>query len=480
MFGVGQSWGSGPEFRSLISTAFTKFRSVAGGQGKGLVAEFARSDSGNVAIIFGLTIAIIFGAVGGAIDYGRWLTARTQTQNAVDAAVLAAGRVLQSSGGNTDAALEAARTYYRRLKPDVTIDENIDFTLTDNGAAIEAVTHSIVETPFLSAVGIKSMPVHTSAKAVLAVGGNSETNLEVSMMLDITGSMSGSKIKDLKLAAKDLINIVVWENQTEFTSRVAIAPFAPRVNVGSYVSTLTGLSATKRIDKKDRKLIQCVTERTGNAAYTDDAPASGKYLSAYRGNTGNTASQDNNNYSSDGNCSDPSSGEMIVPLTSDKDLLKSKIDALSAGGATAGQLGTAFAWYLISPKWANIWPAESRPAPYSEMHELNDYGEPKLRKIAILMTDGVYNTYLGTQYSDNSSTAKTISNNSVQICSNMKAAGITVYTVGFDLGGNQLAIKTLRDCATSEEHFYNTDTGDQLRQAFRDIALKISRLRLAM
>lgn len=71
MFGVGQYWGSGPEFRSLLSTAFTKFRSVAGGRGRGLVAEFARSESGNVAIIFGLTIAIIFGAVGGAIDYGR-------------------------------------------------------------------------------------------------------------------------------------------------------------------------------------------------------------------------------------------------------------------------------------------------------------------------------------------------------------------------------------------------------------------------
>ena len=366
------------------------------------------------------------------------------------------------------------------MKPDATNDESVDFELADDGSAIEASTIGNVTTPFLSAVGIKSMPIRTSAKSVLAVGGNAETSLEVSMMLDITGSMYGSKIEDLKLAAKDLINIVVWENQAEHTSRVAIAPFAPRVNVGSYITMLTGLPSSLQVKNRTLAPIQCVTERTGAYAFTDDAPASGKYLSAYRGNTGDAAIEDQNNYSNSGSCSDPSSSEMIVPLTNDKQLLMSRIDALSAGGATAGQRGTVFTWYLLSPKWDNIWPAESRPAPYSELSVIGKSGEPVLRKIAILMTDGVYNTMGGTQYSDTSSTARTISNNSIQICDNMKTTGVTVYSVGFALGGNSLAINTLRECASSDEHFYNTDTGDQLRQAFRDIALKISRLRLAM
>ena len=480
MFGSGQNSRSGRDFIKLTRLFENGPSRSPGRRGGGVFSAFISSESGNIAMIFGLTIAVIFGAVGGAIDYGRWLTARTQTQNAVDAAVLAAGRVLQASGGNTEAALQAARTYYEEMKPDATNDESVHFELADDGSAIVASTVGNVTTPFLSAVGIKSMPVHTSAKAVLAVGGNAETNLEISMMLDITGSMSGSKIQDLKLAAKDLINIVVWANQDEYTSRVAIAPFAPRVNVGDYVSALTGLPASKRINKKDYKPIECVTERTGAYAFTDDAPASGRYLGAYEGNTGNTAINDEDNYSRNGSCSSPSSSEMILPLTNDKSALLSKINSLSASGSTAGQLGTAFAWYLISPKWANIWPAESRPAPYSDLNVLNSNGEPKLRKIAILMTDGVYNTRGGKQYSDNSSTAVDISNDSIAICNNMKAAGITVYTVGFDLGRNQLAIKTLSECASSDEHFYNTDTGDQLRQAFRDIALKISRLRLAM
>lgn len=450
------------------------------GRSRQLADAFARSQSGNVAMIFGLTMTVVFGAAGGAVDYGRWVAARTQTQNALDAAVLAGGRVLQSSGGDTDAAIAAARVYFDQMKPESLSSSTADFVLADDGAAIEASTAASIATPFLSAVGVQSLPIHTSAKAVVAIGGNAETSLEISMMLDITGSMSGGKLDDLKLAAKDLVNIVVWDNQGEHTSRVAIAPFAPRVNVGSYISALTGLPSSKDFDQRALMPIECVTERTGASAFTDDAPESGRYLSAYNGNTGVSATDDEGNYSSSGSCSTPSSSETILPLTSDRALLHERIDDLAADGGTAGQLGTAFAWYLISPSWADIWPAESRPAPYSDLTAVGPSGEPKLQKIAILMSDGVYNTLGGKQYGDTSSTAFTISGNAVRICDNMKAAGITVYAVGFDLGDSDLAIETLSECASSGAHFYNTATGDQLRQAFRDIAMKISRLRLAM
>ena len=36
----------------------------------------------------------------------------------------------------------------------------------------------------------------------------------------------------------------------------------------------------------------------------------------------------------------------------------------------------------------------------------------------------------------------------------------------------------LSKCATSTDHNYSADNGDQLKQAFRDIALKIAFLRL--
>jgi von Willebrand factor type A domain len=164
----------------------------------------------------------------------------------------------------------------------------------------------------------------------------------------------------------------------------------------------------------------------------------------------------------------------IVPLTSDRTKLKNAIDAFTVSGSTAGHLGTAFAWYLLSPNWSNVWPAESKPALY---------GTPKLKKIAILMTDGEYNTLLGEQYSDGSSQATTALSNAKSLCSGMKLKllpidpNIEIYTVGFKL--NTSASKAmLKNCATSEDHYYETTSGDGLKSAFRDIALKISRLRL--
>ena len=58
-----------------------------------------------------MTIAIVT-LVGGAVDYGRWLNARNQTQTAIDSALLAAGRTAQTSNGNETASLAAANTYY--------------------------------------------------------------------------------------------------------------------------------------------------------------------------------------------------------------------------------------------------------------------------------------------------------------------------------------------------------------------------------
>jgi hypothetical protein len=154
----------------------------------------------------------------------------------------------------------------------------------------------------------------------------------------------------------------------------------------------------------------------------------------------------------------------ILPLTNDKDALTAKIDTFVANGYTAGHIGTAFAWYMLSPEWSGIWPENSQPASYSDA---------ATKKIAILMTDGEYNTqYNGTGYG-------TPSEQAVQLCANMKAKGIEVYTVGFDLGGNETATSTLASCATDASYAYVAADGNELKQAFRDIAIKLSNLYLS-
>jgi hypothetical protein len=64
------------------------------------------------------------------------------------------------------------------------------------------------------------------------------------------------------------------------------------------------------------------------------------------------------------------------------------------------------------------------------------------------------------------------------LCANMKNnLGITVYTVGFDVGGaDSSASQLLSQCATDPGKYYDAQDEDELQQAFRDIALKLSSL----
>jgi hypothetical protein len=225
---------------------------------------------------------------------------------------------------------------------------------------------------------------------------------------------------------------------------------------------------------KTHQLSDCVSERTGAEVYTDAAPST-----AYVGR----------NYPPTGN---PCPSDTILPLSSDKDLLKGRINALQASGSTAGQIGTAWGWYMLSPNFGYLWPAASRPAPYSDLATLDAWGRPVLQKIVVLMTDGEFNTsYCNGVISRDSpsgsgSAADHINcdapngnpiSQTLSLCGNMKGAGVTVYTVGFGLS-EPSAINLMSSCATDSTHAYLATSGAELRGAFRDIASRIVSLKL--
>ncbi len=419
--------------------------------------RLARDKAGNVSMIFGLSVVTLFGMVGGSIDYARWYNVRNKVQAAMDSASLAGGRTLQiTANGDTSAAITMAEQYFNQLKPTDLIGGSASFSVVESGTVMRGVVDFEVRSPFLALFGFPTLAARVNAETVIAAGGNAGSNLEVSVMLDTTGSMFGQKIQDLKEAATDLIDIAIWDDQSQYTSKIALAPFSSRVNVGSYLSQVTDVQEQRTFGSDTLKGITCVVERTGTNAFTDAKPVGADTLRAYSNDTGNTAKENRSNYSSSGDCKTSGWGGVeipeIMPLTSDKAALKARIGELPASGSTAGSLGTAWAWYLLSPRWDGIWQGENKPAPYSDITTLGPKGSPKLQKIAVIMTDGIYNTTGGHNYSDGSSQSVTISNNAVTICNNMKAEGIKVYAVGFHLGSSALAINTLKACASRGEN----------------------------
>lgn len=211
----------------------------------------------------------------------------------------------------------------------------------------------------------------------------------------------------------------------------------------------------------------CATERSTNA-YTDDAPST-TYLGF--------------DYTSNGDaCVD----QVIQPLTTNKTTLHALANSLTATGSTAGHLGLAWGWYMISPNFSYLWPTASQPAAYTGAN---------LIKAVILMTDGDFNSaYCNGVIAADSGSGSGSSSTHINcdatngsslsqagtLCANIKGMqNTTLYTVGFDLGSNTSALNFLQSCASDPSDFFRADTGTDLTNAFKSIAQNLNSLRLS-
>jgi Flp pilus assembly protein TadG len=212
----------------------------------------------------------------------------------------------------------------------------------------------------------------------------------------------------------------------------------------------------------------CVTERPGTAAFRDTSPATAPLTIHYDNPAANPCAN----------------VREIVPLTSNKSLLNARINSLFAGGSTSGHLGAAFGWYVLSPNFAHLFPPASRPA---------SYGRPRLFKVAVLMTDGQFNSSFcdgvisRISLAGSGSVADFINCDSpnggayaqaLALCSAMRSAGITIYTVGFEIGNIPNALVLMNQCASSPQHVFNASGSAALREVFIQIAQSIEEVRL--
>ena len=88
------------------------------GKPGGLLRRLRRDKAGSVGMLFGLVVIPLTAFVGLAVDFGRVYAVKSQTQSALDAAALAAGRVAQVDKIDTlNKASAAATAYFNKAKP---------------------------------------------------------------------------------------------------------------------------------------------------------------------------------------------------------------------------------------------------------------------------------------------------------------------------------------------------------------------------
>lgn len=216
---------------------------------------------------------------------------------------------------------------------------------------------------------------------------------------------------------------------------------------------------------RTHRISSCVTERTGAQAYTDAAPSTALV---------------GRNYPPGGYCL--SAG--IRPLSSDKAVLKSDIAGYVVEGSTAGQIGIGWGWYMVSPNFNYLWPSSGAGA----------YNTADTLKAVIIMTDGEFNTpYCSGVVSNDAGYGAVSASSRIDcaadngspfdqgraMCTAMKAQGVLVYTVGFQITAGGDAANMLEACASTPANFYLPASGGDLSEAFAAIGRDITQLRIS-
>lgn len=390
-----------------------------------------RLKSGNAAQFFAISLVPLLMAAGFGVDYNFAQNGKQKAQAALDAAILAGTRGLNMEEDDAQIRHQVEKIFRDRIdEAGLTVDcKTFDTEIDHKEHMVSAEVYCATKTSFGGILGLDRIGYWIDSAAMFGV-----QDTDVSFMFDVSGSMSGAKIASLKTAATEAVNILLPTSVPPSGGselRVALTSYSYAVNAGDYFEDVTGTppSGTNT----------CVQERAGTEAFTDAEPDIGAWIEAPATYCPTSTPQ---------------------PLTTSNATLVSKINALSTGGMTAGHQGIAWAWYLLSPEWSDIWPAGSDPLPYNH---------PDGQKIAVLMTDGAFNQF-HVQHQGNSR------QQAEELCDNMKDEDVIIYSVAFQAPASGQQI--LEYCATSTATYFDASNSSELIEAYQQIAQDIKRLHL--
>lgn len=403
----------------------------------------------SIGTTFGLTVVPMIMATGAAVDWSRAALVRADLQQAVDAAALVTAQAQAHGESDRGRLATIARKSFDANYHSATIAQvataDLTFTSEAGGFGVGLTATTAIETTLTRIAGVTRFDVAATAHAVL-----DKKDFEIAMMFDVTGSMADApkaggpaKITSLRTAAGDFVDTLMPRGGRFGAGKVRIAtvPFSQGVNAGAFAGSVSGGASGS-----------CVVEREGMGATDDLAPAAAPLVRP-----------------TDMACPK----NTIAPLSADRSTVLASVSGLSATGTTAGHIGTAWAWYTLSPKWNAVWPANAA-APAGA----------GVRKIAVLMTDGLYNTVYRSGRPAQDALARSQANaRAVSLCQGMRKAGIAVYAIGFDVTDPQVKA-TLSACASplsgGATAYFDATDGKALKAAYDEIARQIrDNLRLA-
>ncbi len=398
---------------------------------------------GSVAMTVAISMVVLIGFAGFAIDLERLWALKSRLQTSLDAAALLAAREISSSTMQAD----ATALFWANFLPGYSGSGNQPLGIVGStSATLSFATDSSTSTVTITATAI--MPVTfiavlPGAPSTLSVSDQASavptgSGLEVALVLDNTGSMNkndGSTdetaLQAEKSAVSDLMNILYGANNDTVTNLwVSVAPFAAEINVGNgtmqqgWLSPAMPTTAQYKGGTAQYSWAGCVMARWANDDDETDLPPTTKSFTAFFAD--NTYDQYGTDSGSSATCASgaaysnsicmgdndwqaPSSVDTgsnpavkghlllgpnqgcpaaILPLTASKNTVMTMVNALTASyNGTIIGLGMQAGWFTLSPNWRGSAGWGDSVLPHNYMTQ-SPAPSPPIQKVAILLSDG--------------------------------------------------------------------------------------------
>jgi len=471
------------------------------------VSGFQNSISGNVAMTFALSALPIFVVAGFAIDFERQFSMQHRVQVGLDAAALATTLRLNEVGGMEQEALNSvAQEFF-----DGNFPSHAELTLnpveaSTVGDEVMLSVRGTLDTTFMEIIGQKTMPVGASTGIVY----NIQRPVELALVLDTSESMAGSKLTALQDASRELIDILLPNEDdpsANEAAKMSVVPFndyvridtsyknagwirdtesyttesescstsnEARIEAGCYQEQYTCQKTSGSVEQgnQEQYTTTCTRwvcpegaepEKTCSTKYKYYEWQGCMLSRAYPYNTTDAsyATHPISGFQHTGNWCKNNVG-LSKEMTSNHADMDQIIGSLKAKRKT--YIPTGLIWGLRSL---------SSHAPFEGAEDYTSFAAEDGRKVLMLMSDGANTVSPKSSGKHNNSDTAKSNSYTEEICDEIKAQGIEVFTIAFELEDDDTK-DMLKDCATDESHYYDADNAAELSEAFvavgRDLA----------
>ncbi|MEL6646726.1 MAG: pilus assembly protein TadG-related protein [Pseudomonadota bacterium] len=345
------------------------------------VAAFRRDEDGGGSLFsFYVTIMLLMLA-GLGVDTMRQEMERTHLQATLDSAVLAGAGA--PTGSDKQDVKDIVEDYFAKHQMSSYLQEididgqgSDDIEISLNATRVYAEANMDIDTYLLQMTGVDQLRALGEAEAQVA-----RPKLEISLVLDVSGSMQGTKLANLQTAANSFVTTMLTQSDPGDTF-ISLIPFAWTVTPGRDLFEELTVDITHDYST-------CL--RFGSTDYNTPAidPDETQDLQIFTSIYGDF-DDFNEGWRS---CFAEARSEILPYSTSEADL-HAHINGLNADGNTSAHIGMKWGAALLDPEFQEVVTGlQTANVVDSSLANIPaQYNEPETLKVVVLMADG-RNTY---------------------------------------------------------------------------------------